>query len=58
MNSLAKAIDKKELEVSHLLQERPENEDEVIEKHQEEVDILQKEVNLLEGRKKRKITEN
>jgi len=57
MYSLAKAI-AEELEVSHLLRERPEIEGEAIEKLREKVDFMQKEVNILQGRKKRKITEN
>ena len=57
MYSLAQAI-ADELEGSHLLRERPVIEGEAIEKLREKVDSMQKEVNILQGKKKRKITEN
>ena len=57
MYSLAKAI-ADELEGSHLLRERPVIEGEAIEKLREKVDSMQEEVNKLQGKKKRKITEN
>ena len=58
LRSLTEAIKRKSHEVSLLSSERPENYDEIRVKIQEEVTVLQEEMNLLSGRKRRKIMKN
>ena len=58
LRSLTEAIKRKSHEVSLLSSERPENYDEIRVKIQEEVTVLQEEMNLLGGRKRRKIIKN
>ena len=58
LRSLTEAIKRKSHEVSLLNSERPENYDEIRVKIQEEVTVLQEEINLLSGRKRRKIMKN